>query len=1149
MFLPGGNTLSHYLLQGLELRPNTTYYVSIRAINGAGLSAESPPTLLQVDATPPTCDFFLDGTTPGLEQATSQRLDALSATWQCRDAESGLPTNLTRIGLGFCAGDASVVPLQVVSPHAGATRFDSLQLRAGFFYYFLLQLTNGAGLVYSIASPGVLVDDTAPSNVSVRSGYSAGLHEPYWGAVDQIHGFWAATDAESQVAQVEVGVIEAGGVPAEMIPAAIVPAILPFTPVDIGPSAFSLVLPASTKLRHAQSYQLVVRVTNGVGLFSVGLSLPFIVDLTPPECVFLLSDYQRVHNRSFIATNLLAASWNCSDPESGLSSSGNRYSAFQLFHDGSSSILRSPASIGSRNSIVTPVPYQAGGMFQLLIDSENAVGLLTSFASPPFILDITRPVHGDVIINPMADFDLSHTIFPISDAPFQTSLTSLSASWPEILDPESGICNFQWAIGQAPYGTDVQDWTSVGILQTATNSTLTLEENRAYYVSVIAINCAGFQTVVCSRAISVIRQAAIAGSLSAKLFVTPDFVVNDALSLAIGAGLDVRWHSFRDDNCGIYSYQLSFPSLSANPSVHLAPVASSYLLTGLNYTNGTVAIVQLTAINWAGLAVTVTEEIPLPYGTLTGGVVRDGTGQHGVDNLALGDPLPDVDYQTVTHALYVSWMGFHTPFSSTILYECGIGTSPSSDDVRPFQYMPIRQLKFGLEHHILSRLALQSGQQYYSLIRATDPVMGTQVTVASNGITIDTTPPICTFLGIATARNHSVPYFANLPALVNWRCEDPESGIAQVEVSLATLPGGNDLLTAVATPDELSTQSFVITASRLVVVSAMNLFATIRVQNGAKLMTTDATFTPSIFHDRLPHLGSVLITDSAGTQVHFLTNASATELYFSWPGWSDTEGLPLAFVLCLGREPEHWDVLNCTDVGHAESVTVSVLDLLVPLSELDGSNLYAHVIGTTVVGLSASQTSEPLLILLAGLPSLDGIRLFAVSQLPAPPNWDAVRQVWFQSAADRLDISWDGAVPAHPDAPLDNFQLIIETIISDTSSGNFGANATSSNITTLYSATSRSEEGSNSTLNNQAVLSENTPVANATAQSPILSVREKLSGGQTTYSLQGLFLPSGASYRVSVFVCDAAERCSAVSSLIVVIDASLRSSLLRPSSL
>lgn len=67
--------------------------------------------------------------------------------------------------------------------------------------------------------------------------------------------------------------------------------------------------------------------------------------------------------------------------------------------------------------------------------------------------------------------------------------STVSARW-STADPESGISLYGYAIGTRPGGTDVMNWTNLGVTQTV-RSGLNLIVGQTYYVSVKARNEGG----------------------------------------------------------------------------------------------------------------------------------------------------------------------------------------------------------------------------------------------------------------------------------------------------------------------------------------------------------------------------------------------------------------------------------------------------------------------------------------------------------------------------------------------------------------------------------------------------------------------------------------------------------------------------------
>jgi hypothetical protein len=81
------------------------------------------------------------------------------------------------------------------------------------------------------------------------------------------------------------------------------------------------------------------------------------------------------------------------------------------------------------------------------------------------------------------------------DGEYTSSTTWLHATWSSS-DPESGITEYQYAIGTSSGGTDVVDWTSVSTATGVTKTGLSLTQGTTYYFAVKAKNGQGLWSEV-----------------------------------------------------------------------------------------------------------------------------------------------------------------------------------------------------------------------------------------------------------------------------------------------------------------------------------------------------------------------------------------------------------------------------------------------------------------------------------------------------------------------------------------------------------------------------------------------------------------------------------------------------------------------------
>ncbi len=81
------------------------------------------------------------------------------------------------------------------------------------------------------------------------------------------------------------------------------------------------------------------------------------------------------------------------------------------------------------------------------------------------------------------------------DGDYTNSTTTLHARW-SASDPDSGVAEYQYAIGTSPGGTDVVNWTSAGTNTEVTRNDLFLLDTVTYYFSVKAKNGTNFWSAV-----------------------------------------------------------------------------------------------------------------------------------------------------------------------------------------------------------------------------------------------------------------------------------------------------------------------------------------------------------------------------------------------------------------------------------------------------------------------------------------------------------------------------------------------------------------------------------------------------------------------------------------------------------------------------
>ncbi|MBI2933480.1 MAG: hypothetical protein HYY16_17690, partial [Planctomycetes bacterium] len=200
----------------------------------------------------------------------------------------------------------------------------------------------------------------------------------------------------------------------------------------------------------------------------------------------------------------------------------------------------------------------AGNAADLTLPAPGTPGSLSANKALVIITDSTPPVAGAVNDGPAADVD------------FQNNAWQISANWTAFTDPESGITDYEWAIGTTPGGTEIQPFTTVGLSTVAAAGNLSLAHGITYYVTVRATNGGGLTATAGSDGITVDLVPPASPTLLAP---------TDAASLPGMGGVFFDWTTVPD--AVTYGFQLDTePSFSS-------PTVLNLLMSSTNFTSGT----------------------------------------------------------------------------------------------------------------------------------------------------------------------------------------------------------------------------------------------------------------------------------------------------------------------------------------------------------------------------------------------------------------------------------------------------------------------------------------------------------------------------------------------------------------------------------
>lgn len=137
----------------------------------------------------------------------------------------------------------------------------------------------------------------------------------------------------------------------------------------------------------------------------------------------------------------------------------------------------------SNNDPVTPATSASGNSYYFHVQAfngENVEGTGTQTDSGPYYIDLDDPPAAASVNDGVS-----------GDAEYASSATELSANWSTIVDAESGLQKYQYAIGTTSGGTDIVNWADDSTDTSVTQTGLSLVNGSTYYFSVRAVDNAG----------------------------------------------------------------------------------------------------------------------------------------------------------------------------------------------------------------------------------------------------------------------------------------------------------------------------------------------------------------------------------------------------------------------------------------------------------------------------------------------------------------------------------------------------------------------------------------------------------------------------------------------------------------------------------
>jgi MYXO-CTERM domain-containing protein len=362
---------------------------------------------------------------------------------------------------------------------------------------------------------------------------------------------------------------------------------------DVGTATSASV--SSIPLISGTIYFVTVRATNAAGLTASKTSDGVKVDASPPnQGTVVDGPGADIDTQTSLTT--LSASW------SGFFDADSSITGYEwaVGTSAGATDVQGFVSVGLATSGSGSSFSLAGGTtYYVTVRATNGAGLTSTASSDGVTVTVpdgTPPVAGTVNDGAGADVDT------------QASTSTISANWSGFSDPESGITRYDWAVGTAAGGTDVQAFTPVGTATSASNAGLSLGVGTTCYVTVRATNGAGLTATATSDGVTVPvpdSTPPVAGT------VNDGIAGADVDSQGSTTSLSANWSGFSDPESGITRYDWAIGTAAGAGDVQAftsVGTSTAAAATGLTLANGTTYYVTVRATNGAGLTSTAVSD-------------------------------------------------------------------------------------------------------------------------------------------------------------------------------------------------------------------------------------------------------------------------------------------------------------------------------------------------------------------------------------------------------------------------------------------------------------------------------------------------------------------------------------------------------------
>ena len=395
----------------------------------------------------------------GVDQDWTNSGTTLSAHWSAFPSTAGIASY--QYAIGDIISDTSVVDWTELGASDTLVTVTGLNLENNKTYHFAVKGIDISGTSSPISrSNGITVDTEKPIVSEVIESHPSAQGDIDWIAPgEDVNHRWSGSD-KGIIASYEYSVGTTSGNED----------IVAWWNAGLDTFATS----PSQNFSEGTKYFTNVRAKDMAGnLSGVASSDGFQVDDTPPTAGKVIDGATQDLDWTRISTSLTAAWSGFTDALSGI----KQYEYAIGTISGGSDVVDWTSS-GTDTSVTHDgLSLSSGSTYFSSVRARDLAGNLSDVSiSDGITVDSESPFVGTVHDGLVGDEDWTN------------SSSTLSANWTGFGDGLSGIATFEYAIGTQPGGSQLVDWTGVGLDTSLTRSDLSLTDGTTYYVSVRAID-------------------------------------------------------------------------------------------------------------------------------------------------------------------------------------------------------------------------------------------------------------------------------------------------------------------------------------------------------------------------------------------------------------------------------------------------------------------------------------------------------------------------------------------------------------------------------------------------------------------------------------------------------------------------------------